>query len=375
MTGKIKCLQLCNDLLGSEVHQHLYRHLAEADLCQDIFYPLRRHKLALAAKIEDRNLPPVIVSRMLRKYHRVLFTNKIKWLYEDLRSKTDVSSYTIAHATTLFSDGALALRLNREFGIPYIVAVRASDFAFLRYRRNLHSLGTQIIQNASQVLFVSEALKEKLHRHKIHRRAGESARQKSVTIPNGVSPFWLSKIEPPRQRSPERIIYVGNFFKRKNILKLVKAVLMLKHEFPNLHLDLVGVGGVEEKPVLQLTRENPDCLTYHGPVYDQSKLREHYLQNDCFAMPSVKETFGLVYIEALTQGLPILFTKGDGIDGLIDKNIGCAVDPATPENIADGLRDMLQHYQDFEIDEVDFNDFSWQEISRKYLSLYETFSK
>ena len=140
MTGKIKCLQLCNDLLGSEVHQHLYRHLAEADLCQDIFYPLRRHKLALAAKIEDRNLPPVIVSRMLRKYHRVLFTNKIKWLYNDLRSKTDVSSYTIAHATTLFSDGALALRLNREFGIPYIVAVRASDFSFLRYRRNLHSL-------------------------------------------------------------------------------------------------------------------------------------------------------------------------------------------------------------------------------------------
>ena len=196
-----------------------------------------------------------------------------------------------------------------------------------------------------------------------------------MTIPNGVSPFWLSKIEPPRQRSPERIIYVGNFFKRKNILKLVKAVLMLKHEFPKLHLDLVGVGGVEEKPVLQLTRENPDCLTYHGPVYDQSKLREHYLRNDCFAMPSVRETFGLVYIEALTQGLPILFTKGDGIDGLIDKNIGCAVDPATTENIADGLRDMLQHYQDFEINEVDFNDFSWQEISRKYLSLYETFSK
>ena len=46
-----------------------------------------------------------------------------------------------------------------------------------------------------------------------------------------------------------------------------------------------------------------------------------------FAMPSIFETFGLVYLEALSQNLPVVYTKGQGIDGMFDNTVGIGVDP------------------------------------------------
>lgn len=51
-----------------------------------------------------------------------------------------------------------------------------------------------------------------------------------------------------------------------------------------------------------------------------------FAESDIFVMVSHSETFGLVYIEALSQGLPILYTRGQGIDGTLKEKIGEAAD-------------------------------------------------
>lgn len=50
-------------------------------------------------------------------------------------------------------------------------------------------------------------------------------------------------------------------------------------------------------------------------------------------MPSYHETFGLVYIEALTQHLAIVYTKGQGVDGMLDSSVGEAVKASSKANI------------------------------------------
>lgn len=57
-----------------------------------------------------------------------------------------------------------------------------------------------------------------------------------------------------------------------------------------------------------------------------------------FAMPSIFETFGLVYLEALSQNLPVVYTKGQGIDGMFDNTVGIGVDPLSVEEIKNAIK-------------------------------------
>ena len=60
------------------------------------------------------------------------------------------------------------------------------------------------------------------------------------------------------------------------------------------------------------------------------------------ALPSRNETFGMVYTEALFAGVPILYSRGTGIDGhLSGLDVGMAVDPDNVSEIAEGLVDLV----------------------------------
>ena len=87
-------------------------------------------------------------------------------------------------------------------------------------------------------------------------------------------------------------------------------------------------------------------------------------------MVSIHETFGLVYLEALSQGLPILFSKNDGIDGTLPQNVGEAVDPLSPQNVKKGLINLIQNYHEYSNEAVDFKTFKWKNIAQKYHDIY-----
>src|SRR5690606_9754782 len=114
-----------------------------------------------------------------------------------------------------------------------------------------------------------------------------------------------------------KLLYVGKFNKGKNIIALQNAVISInKSKAHKVTLHLVGGGGNREKQVLDIAKKNPKYFRVHGVIGDKKALQNIYKYCHVFTMPSRKETFGLVYIEALLQGLPILFTRDEGIDGL-----------------------------------------------------------
>ena len=62
-------------------------------------------------------------------------------------------------------------------------------------------------------------------------------------------------------------------------------------------------------------------------------------------MPSFHETFGLVYIEAMSQGLPIIYTKGEGIDGYFkEATVGYSVNPKDVKNIVKKIEMIIHNY-------------------------------
>ena len=89
-------------------------------------------------------------------------------------------------------------------------------------------------------------------------------------------------------------------------------------------------------------------------------------------MPSITETFGLVYLEALSQGLPVLCSKGQGIDGFFPSNtVVELVNPLSIPDIARGIRCLMSKLDSVSSLQQDFlHPFLWSEIAKKYLSLY-----
>ena len=97
-----------------------------------------------------------------------------------------------------------------------------------------------------------------------------------------------------------------------------------------------------------------------------------YRAADIFLLPSGRETFGLVYAEALSQGLPVLYTRGQGFDGQFpDGEVGFAIDPNDPNATANAAERILKNYARFSAAAVrGSRKFDWDEIAQTYQAFY-----
>src|SRR5690606_25930143 len=95
---------------------------------------------------------------------------------------------------------------------------------------------------------------------------------------------------------------------------------------------------------------------------------------DLFAMPSRFETFGLVYVEALLQGLPIIYMHNEGIDGYYDNRIGEKAMNASVEEISGAICRIVEHYVNYDYDIKQIaNNHNWKVIARIYADIYQKF--
>lgn len=114
-----------------------------------------------------------------------------------------------------------------------------------------------------------------------------------------------------------------------------------------IELNLLGSKGAQEQKFKTLDKGHYEITNYLGPIHDKNKLREILESYHIFAMISLKETFGLVYIEALSQVLPILYTRNQGIDGMFKSNVGESVNPKSVDSIEKGLLKLVRNHHDY----------------------------
>lgn len=357
--------------MGSKVYENLYHELDKQGIEQSIFYPVRKAKLEKLENYKRDSKFKVICSRVLRPYHSILFRCKIRYLYKDLKPNVALGQFDIVHATTLFSDGALALRLYEQYSLPYIVAVRGSDVnVFFNYRKDLFFLARNILRKASKIIFISSSLEHNFFKNSFMARLRTEISHKCVVINNGVEPTWLLDLKPKKNTVPTKLLYIGNFDINKNIPRLIDAFIVARDKNQNLTLDIVGGGGKSHNEVVTAIEENKASITYHGRVYDKKKLKQIYANAHILAMTSISETFGLVYVEALTQGLPIICSENQGIDGTFEEKVGEFVDPKSVSSIAHAIEHTIRNYQSYDLANLDFAKFDWKSITQQYLDIY-----
>lgn len=149
------------------------------------------------------------------------------------------------------------------------------------------------------------------------------------------------KVEQPIILTVARL---DNNERYKGYDQILQALPKIRCHIPNIHYILVGKGADRlriEQLVKQLDLQ--ECVTLTGFVPDE-ELGDHYNLCNVFAMPSKKEGFGIVYLEALACGKPVLGGNQDGaMDALAHGELGVVVDPDNIEAIAQTLTQILQY--------------------------------
>src|SRR5699024_5298024 len=240
-------LHIANDFSNSNLYKHLVLHLDQLGIKQAVYSAVRTQSETQFNLAEINNIH---IRNILKSYDRILYRLKIRKIYNDLASQIALSNIDLVHAHTLYSDGGVAQKLKKSRGIAYIVAVRSTDMnSFQKYRPDLRIRRNTILREAQNVIFTSPT-----HRNQylslINGGMYKDIEKKSMTIPNGIDPFFLEDFPQinTQKKSELKLLYVGTFIQRKNVINLIKAVKKLNDKRP-VKLTLVGGGGVLEEEV------------------------------------------------------------------------------------------------------------------------------
>ena len=371
----MKVLHINCNYVGTPLHRIMVSHFKPWNIQLTIYTPLW-DKSQLERFQPKQN---EVIRVCFKKWDRLLFFAKQKTILLSIVDEIqNIDHFDLIHAFTLFTDGNVAYQLYKKYRIPYIVTIRDTDLnAFFRLKPYLRPLGVQIMRCAKAVIFLSQAYKDSVIETYLKDKDRKAIRKKSHVIPNGIDDFWLDNLFVSRDiKAIEKKIFgqhlsvlcVGKINKRKNIPTVQRALSILRDW--GWEIDFTVIGKNEDR--LELCRIQSDRHTTYYPPTQKEQLIDYYRKADIFVLASHTETFGLVYAEAMSQGLPVIYTRHQGFDGhFADGEVGYAVCDNDAVEIADSIKKICKNYRHIATQTLkNVQKFRWDDICKTYYFLY-----
>lgn len=227
-------------------------------------------------------------------------------------------------------EGLVVAEVARILDLPYAVVIQGcTDARIVAARPDLASSFAKVLQGAACVMSVSPwALVE------IQRQLGIRIRH-SVDLPCAV------KLDRPIAPAIGGEAWFSGFHFRnahvKNFDRLAAAVGRARRTYAEIGLDLAGSGNPAQTRRIAHVARRTGGIRMIGHV-PNAAMAMHYNRAIGFAMPSRRESFGMVFVEALMCGCPIVYPKGRAVSGWFDRApFAIAVDPTDVQAITDGL--------------------------------------
>lgn len=216
---------------------------------------------------------------------------------------------------------------------------------------NLPKLKKEMLRNSDRILSVSNFTKGKII--DVHNIPSE----KITIFPNTVDPYFKIPLDAQK---PEYLLNRYKITKETKVIltvarlassgrykgydKVIQVLPEVIKEIPNVIYLLVGKGDKEEIERLKGLIKNFNVEKYVVLVgyISGEELIDYYLLSDVFVMPSKGEGFGIVFLEALACGVPVIAGNKDGsVDAVMNGELGILVDPDNVEKISEAVINLL----------------------------------
>jgi len=364
----MKLLHICCNLAGSTVFPQLFEALDTQGLDQEVFVP---EKYASNA---GRNQPRGVkthTAMTVKTTDAIFFFRKAQRSVPEIMRRVDMESVDLIHAHTLFTDGWIAKSLSEKTGKPYMVTLRYSDIeAIWKYMPHLRPKAREILRAAKRIVFLSPAAQDKVLGTWLGAADRVQIQKKSAVIPNGIDPAWLDGCGRDHIGDPVSVGFAGILNDRKRPLDALHAVHEANRQQSAVRFALraCGDGPLREK----LTGELEAGDEYLGRISGMDAMKRFYAGCDMLLVPSTAETFGMVYLEAMSQGVPVLYTKGQGFDGQFpDGEVGFAVKAGDVQDMSRRLIECAAGYAERSARCAELaKEYAWPAVAEKWTELY-----
>lgn len=279
--------------------------------------------------------------------------------------------FDLIHAHMAMPDGYAAMLLSNDYKKPFIVTYQATDLDITANRNDRCFKKLQnVFLNANKIISPSPRLSSQLNK-------------KFKILPETIG-YGFNQKEVYSKKSS-----LSNKFKKYRILLSVSRLIVTKgielnlyalkrliNKYDNLLYIIIGEGPIRsdlENLVDNLGLKN--YVKFLGQL-SYGKVMEYMSICEIFTLPSWQETFGLVYIEAMAHGKPVIGCKGQGVDGIIEhRKTGLLANPKDVASLGNELDFLLSH--PIEANEIGkqardliMKNYTWEKSAEKLTKIY-----
>jgi len=295
------------------------------------------------------------ICKIRREYH-------FKKLFKEYIAKNGTPDIVHLHS---FFYGHLAIWIKKEYNIPYVVTEHSTTFARDLLSHSEIQYATKVYEQANKTLAVSQEFSKLLK---------EKTKVSFDYLPNIVNVDFFKNIQEKSDTGKIRFITIGHLVPKKNQNMLIKAFTLAFEKEKNIELLIVGEGPEYqnlEKSIQTLNAEKN--IKLYGKA-SRKEVKELLIGSDIFVLSSFYETFGVVLIEALSCGLPLVSTKSGGPESIIiNEKIGL-LSETNEKELAKAMKDVytnLEKYNTEYLQEYVEENFSEKAVTDQLLNIYK----
>lgn len=331
------------------------------------------HLVTVGAKSEEYEKDNLKIHEMKKSFPRPFSIPSLVW---PMRCRTNEINPDIVHSLVSFVPYSTAAALVRN-RYPTILTVHGSEsiqarfnmkmgIAFIRNKVITLQNERYVLSKVPNIIVCSPQMKEliwNMTNSKIH------------VIPNGVDFEDILNIQPHKSIKYPSILYVGGLTKIKGIDILLNAVPVIIKKIPNLCIYIAGSGPEEDnlkKLVKELSIEKN--VKFLGFISEEEKF-SYYKSVDVCVFPSKYEPFGIVLLEAMACGKPVVASNIDGIPFVVeDGKTGLLFECGNVEDLAEKVITLLENKELREKMGKEgrerAKEFTWDKIAEQTVDLY-----
>lgn len=254
----------------------------------------------------------------------------------------------LIHAHSILDGGVLAQAISMRYGIPYLVTEHSSTYAFGLVQPRKIRLARKVAKSAERRFAVSSsfcALLEKIL---------DTSEWHWEVMPNIVEQKFteIPLVRPSRSSSEFVFLNIAILTAKKGIHHLITA---FAQAFSNEHSVILKIGGDGmERPRLEalaVKLKVADRVHFLGAL-TREQVADQMANTDAFVLSSQYETFGVVVIEALALGKPVIATRCGGPESIVREKDGLLVPPNNVPALARAMQSLRANYVRYHAQEI-----------------------
>ena len=301
---------------------------------------------------------PYLVGRPFFPFHIHGFTYQYaisKWAS---RIRKDFNC-DLVHSHTSYLDGSAGSFLAKKYEVPLVITEHTGPFSILADKPVVSQVTANTLKSANKIISVSPSLE-----NDVKKIIASSHYEKMICIPNGVNTqiFYLDQ-NNDKNHDYLMLLSVISLDENKNPFCLLEAFKLLHKQGLKIKLNIVGGGELEQQLQQWIENNNlTDLIKLLGiqPRHEVARLMREAC--DIFVLPSRSETFGVVVIEAMASGKPVVSTSCGGPESVITKPyLGELCENNNPVSLADMIQKVANNLKEY--DQIMIRDFALQNYS------------